>query len=167
MKISIGCDHSALELKDAIITHLESLGHVVLDKGTYTKDSCDYTDYGYLVAKDIKDGVVERGIVICYTGIGMSIIANKVKGVRCALVGSKDAATLTREHNDTNCLALSAKYTGFSFEKNKKSPSCINPKASLFNSPYDINVPFPSSPKEIEFRSREINPTLLTLSNNN
>ena len=117
MKISIGCDHSALELKDAIITHLESLGHVVLDKGTYTKDSCDYTDYGYLVAKDIKDGVVERGIVICYTGIGMSIIANKVKGVRCALVGSKDAATLTREHNDTNCLALSAKYTGIPLAK--------------------------------------------------
>ena len=117
MKISIGCDHSALELKDAIITHLESLGHVVLDKGTYTKDSCDYTDYGYLVAKDIKDGVVERGIVICYTGIGMSIIANKVKGVRCSLVGSKDAATLTREHNDTNCLALSAKYTGIPLAK--------------------------------------------------
>ena len=117
MKISIGCDHSALELKDAIITHLESLGHVVLDKGTYTKDSCDYTDYGYLVAKDIKDGVVERGIVICYTGIGMSIIANKVKGVRCALVSSKDAATLTREHNDTNCLALSAKYTGIPLAK--------------------------------------------------
>lgn len=117
MKISIGCDHSALELKDAIITHLKSLGHVVLDKGTYTKDSCDYTDYGYLVAKDIKDGVVERGIVICYTGIGMSIIANKVKGVRCALVGSKDAATLTREHNDTNCLALSAKYTGIPLAK--------------------------------------------------
>ena len=117
MKISIGCDHSALELKDAIITHLESLGHVVLDKGTDTKDSCDYTDYGYLVAKDIKDGVVERGIVICYTGIGMSIIANKVKGVRCALVGSKDAATLTREHNDTNCLALSAKYTGIPLAK--------------------------------------------------
>ncbi len=117
MKISIGCDHSALELKDAIITHLENLGHIVLDKGTYTKDSCDYTDYGYLVAKDIKDGVAERGIVICYTGIGMSIIANKVKGVRCALVGSKDAATLTREHNDTNCLALSAKYTGIPLAK--------------------------------------------------
>lgn len=112
MKISIGCDHSALELKDAVITHLESKGYEVVDRGTYTKDSCDYTDFGYKVAKDIQSGVCERGIVICYTGIGMSIIANKVKGVRCALVGSKDAATLTREHNDTNCLALSAKYTG-------------------------------------------------------
>lgn len=112
MKISIGCDHSALELKDAVINHLQSKGYEVVDRGTYTKDSCDYTDYGFKVAKDIQTGICERGIVICYTGIGMSIIANKVKGLRCALVGSKDAAILTREHNDTNCLALSAKYTG-------------------------------------------------------
>lgn len=111
MKISIGCDHSALELKNIVIKHLERLGHTVSDKGTYTKDSCDYTDFGYMVAKDIQSGEADRGIVICFTGIGMSIIANKVKGVRCALVGSVDAATLTREHNDTNCLALSAKYT--------------------------------------------------------
>ena len=117
MKISIGCDHSALELKNAIIDYLKEKGHEVLDRGTYTKDSCDYTDYGYMVAKDVKDKKAERGIVICYTGIGMSMIANKVKGVRCALVGSKDAATLTREHNDTNCLALSAKYTGYALAK--------------------------------------------------
>lgn len=112
MKISIGCDHSALELKNDVIEYLKKQGHEVIDRGTYTTDSCDYTDYGYMVAKDIKDKTADRGIVICYTGIGMSIIANKVKGVRCALVGSKDAALLTREHNDTNCLALSAKYTG-------------------------------------------------------
>ncbi len=113
MIISIGCDHSALELKNELINYLEGLGHKVLDKGTYTKESCDYTDYGYMVAKDVQSGTADKGIVICYTGIGMSIIANKVKGVRCALVGSKDAAVLTREHNDTNCLALSAKYTGY------------------------------------------------------
>lgn len=112
MKISIGCDHSALELKNDVINYLKKQGHEVIDRGTYTTESCDYTDYGYMVAKDIKDKTVDKGIVICYTGIGMSIIANKVKGVRCALVGSKDAALLTREHNDTNCLALSAKYTG-------------------------------------------------------
>lgn len=117
MLISIGCDHSALELKNAVVDYLKSLGHGVLDKGTYTKDSCDYTDYGYLVAKDIQEGHADRGIVICYTGIGMSIIANKVKGVRCALVCCKDAAQLTREHNDTNCLALSAKYTGLALAK--------------------------------------------------
>ncbi len=112
MKISIGCDHSALELKNAVIDHLKSRNIEVIDRGTFTKDSCDYTDYGYLVAKDIKDKKADRGIVICYTGIGMSIIANKVKGVRCALVSNKDAAELTRAHNDSNCLALSAKYTG-------------------------------------------------------
>ena len=112
MKISIGCDHSALELKNYLIDYLKSLGHEVLDRGTYTKDSCDYTDYGYAVAKDIQSGKADRGIVICFTGIGVSIIANKVKGVRCALVMNKDAAQLTREHNDSNCLALSAKYLG-------------------------------------------------------
>lgn len=117
MRISIGCDHSALELKNEIINYLKANGHEVSDRGTFTKDSCDYTDYGYRVAKDIQDGIADRGIVICFTGIGMSIIANKVKGVRCALVGSKDAATLTREHNDTNCLALSAKYTGYALAK--------------------------------------------------
>ena len=117
MKISIGCDHSALELKNAIIDYLKSKGHEVTDRGTFTKDSCDYTDYGYMVANDIKDKKADRGIVICYTGIGMSMIANKVKGVRCALVGSKDAALLTREHNDSNCLALSAKYTGIPLAK--------------------------------------------------
>lgn len=112
MKISIGCDHSALDLKNDIISHLKKNGHEVIDRGTYSYDSCDYTDYGYQVAKDVQSKTVDRGIVICFTGIGMSIIANKVKGVRCALVSNKDAAILTREHNDTNCLALSAKYTG-------------------------------------------------------
>ena len=117
MIISIGCDHSALELKNVLIDHLKKEGHEVIDRGTYTKDSCDYTDFGYAVAKDIQAGTVDRGIVICFTGIGMSMIANKVKGVRCALVCNKDAAILTREHNDSNCLALSAKYTGPAFAK--------------------------------------------------
>lgn len=111
MKISIGCDHSALELKNSVISHLKAKGYEVIDRGTYTKDSCDYTDFGYQVAKDVKSKEADRGIVICFTGIGMSMIANKVKGVRCALVMNKDAALLTREHNDSNCLALSAKYT--------------------------------------------------------
>ena len=117
MKISIGCDHSALELKNILIDHLKANGHEVLDRGTYTKDSCDYTDYGYMVAKDVQSKAADRGIVICFTGIGMSMIANKVKGVRWALVCNKDAAVLTREHNDSNCLALSAKYTGPAFAK--------------------------------------------------
>ena len=117
MVISIGCDHSALELKNEVINHLKQRGFEVIDEGTYTKESCDYTDYGYKVAKDVQAKKADKGIVICYTGIGMSIIANKVKGIRCALVGSKDAAELTRLHNDTNVLALSAKYTGYALAK--------------------------------------------------
>lgn len=111
MRISIGCDHSALELKNEVVSYLNALGHDVIDYGTFTKDSCDYTDFGIKVAEDLKNGNADRGIVICYTGIGMSIIANKVKGVRCSLVHYVEEAVLTREHNDSNCLALSAKYT--------------------------------------------------------
>lgn len=111
MKISIGCDHSALEVKEELISYLNTLGHQIKDCGTFSKDSCDYTDFGIKVAEDVKNGIADRGIVICYTGIGMSIIANKVRGVRCALVHFTDEAKLTREHNDSNCLALSAKYT--------------------------------------------------------
>lgn len=115
MKIAIGCDHSALELKEGIIKHLKDLGHEVYDKGTFTNESCDYTDYGFMVAKDVQNKNVDFGIVICFTGIGMSMIANKVKGVRCALVYNTDAAKLTREHNDANVLALSAKFLGLSY----------------------------------------------------
>lgn len=118
MKISIGCDHSALELKNEIIPYLKEQGHEVKDYGTFSKESCDYTDFGIKAAEDVRDGLVERAILICYTGIGMSIIANKVKGVRCALVHNVEEAVLTREHNDSNCLALSAKYT--SLEKAKQ-----------------------------------------------
>ena len=115
MKISIGCDHSALELKNELITYLKGKGYEINDRGTYTKESCDYTDFGYMVAKDVHNGTADRGIVICFTGIGMSIIANKVKGIRCALVENTDAAKLTREHNDTNVLALAARYRGKAF----------------------------------------------------
>ena len=111
MKVSIGADHAAYDLKAVVIDHLKEKGIEVIDRGTYSKDSCDYPDYGIKVATDIANGEVDRGIVICYTGIGISIAANKVKGVRCALVGSVDAAVLTREHNDSNCLAMGAKYT--------------------------------------------------------
>ena len=111
MKVSIGADHAAYDLKAVVISHLESKGVEVIDRGTYSKDSCDYPDYGIAVAEDIANGTVDKGIVICYTGIGISIAANKVKGVRCALVGSVDAAVLTREHNDSNCLAMGTKYT--------------------------------------------------------
>lgn len=113
MRISIGCDHSALELKNNLVLYLKQLGHTVKDCGTYSNERCDYTDFGIRVAEDIKNQQSDCGIVICFTGIGMSIIANKVKGVRCALIHSVEEAVLTRQHNDSNCLALSAKYTKF------------------------------------------------------
>ncbi|MBD5391081.1 ribose 5-phosphate isomerase B [bacterium] len=117
MKISIGCDHSALELKNDLIQYLKQVGHTIKDCGTFSSERCDYTDFGIQVAEDIKRGQADRGIVLCFTGIGMSIIANKVKGVRCALLHSVEEAVLTREHNNSNCLALSAKYTNLSEAK--------------------------------------------------
>lgn len=109
MKISIACDHGALELKNGLIQYLTSLGHEVKDYGTYTLDSCDYPDYAYPAAKAVANKEVDRAIVVCTTGIGVSIVANKVRGVRCALVTNTEVARLTREHNDTNCLAMGAK----------------------------------------------------------
>ena len=115
--ISIGADHKGVDHKNAFIKHLEQKGVSVVDCGPNSYDSVDYPDYAKKVCQNVQKGHSNFGILICYTGIGMSIIANKVKGVRCALVGSKDAAVLTREHNDTNCLALSAKYTGYALAK--------------------------------------------------
>ena len=112
MVISIGADHAAYHLKAVVIDHLKSKGVEVIDRGTYSLDSCDYPDYGIAVAEDVASKKADKGIVICYTGIGISIAANKVKGVRCALVGSVDAAVLTREHNDSNVLALGARVIG-------------------------------------------------------
>ncbi|MGM9971714.1 MAG: ribose 5-phosphate isomerase B [Anaeroplasmataceae bacterium] len=109
MKISIACDHGGLELKNSVIEYLKASGHEIVDFGTYTKDSCDYPVFGKKAALAVATGDCERGIVICSTGIGMSIVANKVKGVRCALVTDTNSARLTREHNNTNVLALGQK----------------------------------------------------------
>ena len=112
MKIAIGCDHGALALKEATIAHLEKLGHEVKDFGTYTSDSCDYPDYAGPTAQAVGSGEYDRGIVLCTTGIGVSIVANKVKGVRCALLSDLMSARLTREHNDTNVIAIGAGVVG-------------------------------------------------------
>ena len=117
MKIAIGSDHAGLALKNQIIEFLKELGHEVEDFGTYTNESCDYPDYAYAAALSVKEGKAERVIVVCYTGIGVSIVANKVKGIRCSLVGSVEDAILTREHNDSNGLALSAKNTPYPLAK--------------------------------------------------
>ena len=111
MKISIGSDHAGYDLKNEIIVFLEKEGHTVIDQGTYSKDSVDYPDYARVVVKDVKNNDADFGILVCYTGIGMSMAANKACGIRAALVGKVEDAILTREHNDANVLCLSAKNT--------------------------------------------------------
>lgn len=112
MKIAIGCDHGALALKNHLVSHLQAKGHTVLDFGTHTPDSCDYPDFAGAAAKAVACGECERGIVLCTTGIGVSITANKVAGIRCALLSDVMSARLTREHNDTNMMALGAGVVG-------------------------------------------------------
>jgi len=106
MKLAIGGDHGGFNLKTALIAYLKEQGHEVKDFGCYDKSSIDYPDYAFLVAEAVVRGEFERGIVICTTGIGVSIAANKVAGVRCALVSDEYSARMTREHNDTNLIAF-------------------------------------------------------------
>ncbi len=112
MKIALGCDHGALALKTALIPHLEKKGFEVKDFGTYTYDSCDYPDFAGAAAKAVAGGECDKGIVLCTTGIGVSIAANKVNGIRCALLSDVMSARLTREHNDTNMMAIGAAVVG-------------------------------------------------------
>lgn len=111
MKIAIGSDHAGLNLKNEIIKYLETKNIEVIDEGTYSLDSVDYPDFAKKVCYDFVTGVADYGILVCYTGIGMSMAANKVKGVRAALVGKVEDAILTKEHNNANVLCLSAKNT--------------------------------------------------------
>ena len=112
MKIAIGCDHGALALKNTVKAHLEKKGYEVCDYGTYTLDSCDYPDFAEKAAKAVASGECEKGIVLCTTGIGVSITANKVDGIRCALLSDSWSAKMTREHNDTNMMAMGAAIVG-------------------------------------------------------
>lgn len=112
MKVSIGCDHGGYELKEEVVKHLKDKGVEVVDFGTNNLDSCDYPDFGIKAAEAVANGEVDKGIVICTTGIGISIAANKVKGVRCALCSDLTSARLTREHNDANVLAMGAAIIG-------------------------------------------------------
>ena len=112
MKIAIGCDHGALDLKNTVVAHLQKQGHEVKDFGTYTLDSCDYPDFVAPAAKAVASGAFDKGIALCTTGIGVSIVCNKVKGIRCALLSDVMSARLTREHNDTNMMAIGAGVVG-------------------------------------------------------
>lgn len=117
MKISLASDHGGLELKNKIADYLVSLGHETCDFGTYTMDSCDYPDFAHKAAAAVADGECDRGVVVCTTGIGVSIVANRHKGVRCALCSNTDQAKFTRLHNDANMIAFGQKYTTFDMAK--------------------------------------------------
>ena len=112
MKIAIGCDHGALALKNKVVSHLQNQGIEVQDFGTYTPASCDYPEFAAAAAEAVASGVCEKGIVLCTTGIGVSIAANKVRGIRCALLHDVWSAQMTRLHNDTNMMALGAGVVG-------------------------------------------------------
>ena len=112
MKISIGCDHGALTLKNKVAEHLRKQGHEVVDFGTHTPDSCDYPEFAAAAARAVASGECQKGIVLCTTGIGVSISANKIDGVRCALLSDPWSAKMTRLHNDTNMMALGAGVVG-------------------------------------------------------
>jgi len=112
MKISVGCDHGALNLKNKVVAHLQAQGHEVTDFGTHTTASCDYPEFAAAAARAVAEGKCDRGIVLCTTGIGVSITANKIPGIRCALLSDLMSARMTREHNDTNVMAIGAGVVG-------------------------------------------------------
>lgn len=112
MIIALGCDHGGIEIKNIIINHLKENGIETIDCGTLESNSCDYSDYAVPVCNAVISGDSNFGIVICGTGIGMSISANKINGIRCALLGDVFSAKATRSHNDANVMALGARVIG-------------------------------------------------------
>lgn len=107
--IAVGCDHAGYELKNILIRHLKSRGYEVMDYGTYDTQSCDYPDYARKVTDAVVSGQAQSGLLVCGTGIGMSIAANKVRGIRAAVLSDEFSAQATREHNDANVLCLGAR----------------------------------------------------------
>lgn len=112
MKIAIACDHGGYRLKEVLKASMIDQGYEVIDFGTNSEDSVDYPDYAYKAAKAVADKECERGVVVCGTGIGVSIVANKVDGIRCALVHDLFSAKATRQHNDTNMIAMGGRVIG-------------------------------------------------------
>lgn len=119
MKIGIGNDHAGVEYKNILVDYIkEKYGYEVINYGTDTTDSCNYPEFGEKVANAVIKGEVDRGIIICGTGVGISIAANKVNGIRCACVSECESAKLSREHNDSNMIAFGARI--ISIEKAKE-----------------------------------------------
>ena len=115
MKIALACDHGGLNLKKAIIAYLNENGYEYVDFGTNTTDSCDYPDFALPAAEAVASGECDKGILVCSTGIGVSIVANKVPGVRCAPCHDAYCAKFTRLHNDSNVLAMGEKVVGVGY----------------------------------------------------
>ena len=113
MKISIGADHAGFSVKEKIREYLESKGYRILDKGAYSEESVDYPEFGHAVGNSVKDGESAKGIVVCGSGIGISMAANKVEGIRAALCTTPEHALMSRLHNDANVLAIGARMTNF------------------------------------------------------
>jgi len=112
MKIALGCDHGGFALKNELVPLLEQSGHTIVDLGTYSEESVDYPDFADQVCAAIKEGSCDRGILICGTGIGMSIAANRHRHIRAALCHEAFTARMSREHNDANVLCLGARVLG-------------------------------------------------------
>ncbi|TVQ92795.1 MAG: ribose 5-phosphate isomerase B [Deltaproteobacteria bacterium] len=112
MKVSVGSDHGGLDLKAVLVAHLEQRGHEVVDLGTHTPSSCDYPEFARAVAERVRDGEADRGVLVCGTGIGMSIAANKVRGIRAAVVSDPFSARMASEHNDARVLCFGQRTLG-------------------------------------------------------
>ncbi len=110
MKIAFGCDHAGFEIKEKLISYIKSIGNEVIDCGTDLSISCDYPDFALKVAQNIVSKKADKGILICGTGIGMSIAANKIKGIRAAVCWSKETATLISQHNNANIMCAGARF---------------------------------------------------------
>ena len=110
MKIAIGCDHAGFPYKEGIIAMLQSQGHMVLDFGTHSADSVDYPDFAHPVAEAVESGQAEKGVLICGSGNGVAMAANKHAGIRCAICWTEELAALARQHNDANVIALPARF---------------------------------------------------------
>ena len=110
MKIAFGCDHAGIKIKEQIIKFVENLGHQVIDCGTFSEQSCDYPDFAFKVAQSVAQKIADKGILICGTGIGMSIAANKVKGIRAAVCWNKETAALIAQHNNANIICAGARF---------------------------------------------------------
>ena len=110
MKIAFGCDHAGIVIKEQIIKFVENLGHQVIDCGTNSNQSCDYPDFALKVAENVATNTANKGILICGTGIGMSIAANKVKGIRAAVCWNKETAALISQHNNANIICAGARF---------------------------------------------------------